>query len=242
MRFMRSPRFHFGTHWFTPVLALLIAAWPVSTSVASAQQLLVFPKQQHVGGVGWDPTPLREACLNPQSWPTGWERAEMFGNSFQFFEAWVSDAEIAQCFTNLRNAGKKLVVELGALKPDCQTAQACWNRAQPTLLRLAALNPPDAYLAIDEPITTGHPNFPHQDADFNYAVAQTVEFIRIARSWAPGLKFILHEAYPHLSATTVAQFYAAVHYGAINQTGMGIQFASLDWDWNAPQGTSGRST
>lgn len=214
-----------ATSWLA--LGLTVAA----LHSAFAQELLVFPRQ-----TGTDYQPLREACLNPALWPTGWERMTMFGNSVQFFGAWTNDAEVAQCFANLRNAGKKLVVELGSLKPQCQTAQACWDSAYPTLARLASLAPPDAYLAIDEPISTGHLNYPNQIADFGYAVAQTVEFIRIARTFAPGLKIILHEAYPNLSAYTVAQFFAQVHYGAISTTGMGVQYADVDWDWNDGRG------
>jgi hypothetical protein len=219
----RSSRFTIGT--------LAIVIWLAVGTFASAQELLVFPKQNQ-GGPPWDAQPLREACLNPAQWPTGWNRATMFGSSYQYFEAWTNNTEIAQCFTNMRNANKKLVIELGVLKPHCQTAQACLNAALPTLSRIAGLGIPDVYLAVDEPITTGHPNYPNQNADFNYAVAQTVEFIRLTLVLAPGLKFMLHEAYPHLPITTIANFYAQVHQGAINATGLGVQYASLDWDWN----------
>lgn len=208
---------------------------------ATAEEFLVFPKQnQPIQGQPYqvDPTPLREACLNPHSWPTGWNRATMFGNSVQYWEAWTNDAEVAQCFDNLRASGKKLVIEMGSLKPHCQTAQACWSAVSGTLSRLSSLNPPLMLLAIDEPITTGHPDYPDQDADFSYAVAVTIDFIAIARAAEnfPNIGIMLHEAYPHLSPATLVQYYTQVNGGAINRTGLGIQFASVDWDWNAPGG------
>lgn len=206
------------------LVACMLLSYPLSST---AQSLMVFPTQ--VGGG----QPLREACLNPQLWPTGWSRMEFFGNSVQYFQQWGNSTEIAQCFTNLRNAGKKLVIEVGALKPDCQTAQACLNVNLPTLYWIASLAPPEVILAIDEPISTGHPNWPNQKADFNYAVQQTVEYIRLVRGLAPGLRFIVHEAYPNNSAATLGSFFVAVNSGAVAQTGMGIQYASIDHDWNA---------
>lgn len=211
------------------VVALVVVLTVGALKEAKGQPLLVFPTQNSSATY----QPLREACLNPGLWPTGWQRSQMFGNSVQFWSYWPSDAEIAQCFTNLRNAGKSLVIEAGALKPGCQTAQACLDGSMATFSRLAGLGLPDTYLAIDEPISTGHPNWPAQKANYAYAVQQTVEYIRLVRALAPGLKFILHEAYPNNSASTLTSFFQDVHYGALAQTGMGIQYASVDHDWNA---------
>lgn len=55
---------------------------------------------------------------------------------------------------------------------------------------------------------------------------------------SPGLKFMVHEAFPNIDLNTLGAFYYNVNAGAIAQTGMGIQFASIDWDWH-DGGTAG---
>jgi hypothetical protein len=180
--------------------ALLIVL--LAHTAAYAQEFWVFPKQNQPPAAP-NPAPLRDACLNPSQWPTGWDRMTWFGNSIQYWEAWrqSAPAEVSQCFTNLRNANKTVVIELGALKPHCQTGQACFDQSLPTLAALVGLGMPTdkLYLAIDEPLTTGHPNFAFGNggpyADFGTAVAETVNFIAAARVYGP-IKFILHEAYP----------------------------------------------
>jgi hypothetical protein len=118
-------------------------------------------------GLPPNPTPLREACLDPGSWPTGWERLDLFGNAVQFFGA-LNDADVAQCVANVRNAGKQLVVAAGALKDHCRTADACWNGVAPTLRRMRDLGARIDYVEIDEPLT-GSETY----ASYSYAVDQT---------------------------------------------------------------------
>ncbi len=188
--------------------------------------MLVFPTQNHPS----EPNPLRDACLNPGAWPTGWSRISSFGNSIQFWAAWTNNAEISQCFTNLRAAGKELVIEAGVLKPECTTAQACWASVQPTLSRLAGLTPPQISLALDEPLT-GSEGY----ASYAYAVDQTGEWIALARGDFPALNLniIVDETYPHWSAATLKAYFRAVNNEAIVRTGRGIQYANIDRDWNA---------
>lgn len=219
----------FSPHSGAVVLTFVLAAFAGAAS-AQAQQhmppLLVFPTQNHPN----EPDPLREACLNPGAWPTGWSRMSRFGNSVQYWAAWTNDAEVAQCFANLRAAGKELVIEAGVLKEpgNCTTAQACWNNAAPTLSRLATLDPPPLSLALDEPLT-GSQSY----ASYAYVVDQTAEWIALARAQLPSTKMILHEAYPHHSAATLEAFFRDVHNAAIARTGWGLEYASIDHDWNA---------
>lgn len=199
----------------------------VNPAVANAQShspaLVVQPTMNSSVGTA----PLRDACLNPNSWPTGFDRLDFFGNAYQFFEQWTNDTEVAQCFTNLRNAGKALVVGTWSLRPFCTTAQACWNDHSPQITRLMSLNPPSqVFLEIDEPVT-------HGGFDYSKAVAETVEYIRLARLQFPGLGIFLAEAYPAQSISTLTSFYNDVHYGVLAATGTGIQYAMIDHDWNA---------
>jgi len=171
-----------------------------------------------------DPGPGREACLNPRGWPTAWDRMDLFGQAYQFYGAW-SDAELSQCFVNLRHAGKGVVVAAGALKPHCASADACWEGVAPTVRRMKARGAEIAYLEIDEPLTTGG------QSSFDYAVRQTARFIQRARSELPGVGVILQEAYPHQEASTLGRFFREVDREAEALTGLGIQYAQLDHDW-----------
>ncbi len=171
--------------------------------------------------------PFRDACLNLDQWPTGWERADFFGNAHQFMAA-LSDDELSQCFSNVRSSGKLLVVAAGALKPQCATGEACWSQVVGNLRRFRDLGGTLDYLEIDEPLTTGQ-----QPMDYTYAVQQTAEFIRLAREEFPGVGVILQEAYPHQSAATLRAFFGDVNNETNARTGSGIQYAQLDHDWNA---------
>src|SRR5947209_7100048 len=46
------------------------------------------------------PAPLRDSCLNPGAWPTGWDRMDLFSNAQNFFDQMTS-SERTQCFSNL---------------------------------------------------------------------------------------------------------------------------------------------
>lgn len=205
------------------VLAMLVAWLQPALSSAQSRPLFQVEPTMNQGVPG-----LRDACLNPGQWPTGWERTDLFGNAVQFFAA-LSDPELAQCVSNVRSAGKSLVVAGWSLKGtgNCRSGPECWNALAPTFRRMRDLGADIEYFEIDEPLTTGQPT------TFQNAVDQTVEWIRLARSEFPGVKIILQEAYPAQSPSTLANFYSSVHSGTITQTGFGIQFAQLDHDWNA---------
>lgn len=148
-----------------------------------------------------------------------------FGPAIQFYNQ-LSDPELTQCFNNLRNAGKKLIVGVAPLRPFCPTAQQCFNDWYPTMLRIAALNPPNVIVELDEPLT--HGGFTNNKP---YVVAQTVEYIRLLRQLAPGIPVMLDEAYPARNYVELATFASDVHNGALSQTGSGIQYFTLDHDW-----------
>ncbi len=99
---------------------------------------------------------------------------------------------------------------------------------EPTLTRLAGLNPPPLTLALDEPLTGSEAY-----ASYAYVVDQTAEWIALARAQFPSVKITLHEAYPHQLAATLKAFFRDVNNQAISRTGWGIQYASIDHDWNA---------
>ena len=205
----------------------------ISPAIASAQfpKLAVQPTMNSTSGFA----PLREACLNPSSWPTGFERLDFFGNAYQFFQDWTNDAEVAQCFQNLSNGGKALIVAAAALRvaPNCSSGQACYDAFAPTMRRLRALNPPSSvYVEIDESIT-------HGGGNYSNAVTQTVEFIRLLRQEFGGIGIFLAEAYPAQSISTLTNFFLDVHYGAQAATGSGIQYAMIDHDWNASANIAG---
>jgi hypothetical protein len=208
------------------------------TALPSMTPLLIEPTQHHPNG----PQPLRDTCLNPHAWPTGWSRMSTFGNALWFWDAWTSDAEVSQCFANLRAAGKELAIAVGVLKKQnpnhhCQTAQACWHIDEPMLTRLAGLDPPPLTFLLDEPLTGS--SLWGEPFDYALAVDQTGEWIALARAQFPTAKILLDEAYPLHDEHTLAAFFRDVNDEAIARTGWGIQYASVDHDWNAGGNLSG---
>jgi len=169
---------------------------------------------------------FRDACLNINQWPTGWERADFFGNAYQYMAA-LGDGDLSQCFWNVKSSGRRLVIAAGALKPQCSTAAVCWSHVSPSLTRFSSLGGAPDYIEIDEPLTTGQ-----QPMNYTYAVQQTGEFIRLARSAFPGVGIIVQEAYPHQTAATLSSFFRDVNNEAIARSGAGIQYAQIDHDWN----------
>ena len=215
-------------------LALAICFCTTLSSVVSAQPgFLVMPPQNTEN----EPQPLREMCLSPSSWPTGWQRMTMFGNAINWFPAWTSDTEIQNCFANLRNAGKELAIEINVVDESFSTADPSyqWWRAQ--LLRLAGMwgNNATMTLVLDEPLTLGTPH----GCSYSCAVTETGRYIQLARQDFPGIKINLEEAYPHWPWQTLANFYGDVNDQARNLTGVGIQYASIDYDSNDPSASIG---
>jgi hypothetical protein len=148
-----------------------------NTGLRDMRPLVVQPTQHHMN----EPAPLRESCLNPEAWPTGWSRVGTFGIGLTDWELWTSDSEVSQCFANLRAAGKELAIGAGVLKRQnpnhhCQTAQGCWNHDEPIITRLAGLNPPPVTFVLDEPLTGSNLEF--QPPIYALAVDQTAEWMR----------------------------------------------------------------
>lgn len=177
------------------------------------------------------PNALRDACLNPTLWPTGWARADFFGAVIWNFPLMTAEDK-AQCFANLRSAGKQLVLQVGVLKGHCTTAQACWDSQKTWLEDIFALGASIDYLELDEPLSAGI-------GDYWYAVEQTAEFVRLARQTYENVKIILIERYPAQPYTTLIDFFRDVNSQVANLTGWGIQYAEIDHDWNAGWGLYG---
>ena len=203
---------------------------PVTNLVLGHDQspgFLVMPPQNTEN----EPQPLREMCLNPSSWPTGWNRMTMFGNGLGWFAA-LNDTEMSQCFANLRNASKELGLEVNVLDTNHPSAVGSYEEWQPDLARIAQMwgNNATISLILDEPLLLGTQSG-HSYAD---VVTQTGDFIQLARQGFPGIKINIEEAYPTWSREALAQFYSNVNGEALSRTGIGIQYASIDYDWNDP--------
>ncbi len=182
-----------------------------------------------------NPAPFRDACLNLQSWPTGWNRLDFFGSEVVSM-ALMSDGELAQCFSNINASGKLLTIEVPVLKDHCTTGQECWTEeVSPRLTRFKDLgaNMNGVYLQLDEPLTMVLRDDKWPLArDYNYAVDQTAEYIRLARQQFPNIKIIATEGFPTLRASDLKPFFSEVNNAAIARTGRGIEYAQLDHDWN----------
>jgi hypothetical protein len=137
------------------------------------------------------PYQLREACLNPGAWPTGWARLRIFGNGVGYFNQLYENNvdEVRQCFINLRDAGKELSFGVNPLDHNgWPTGAQGWDAhvfILPRLVDLAHSVGYDLeYIELDEPLT--HNKVAFSDS---YIAAETADFVRIARQTYPGLPF-----------------------------------------------------
>ncbi len=192
--------------------------------------LIVFPTQN---GPTLSPPAYEQACLNPTQWPTGWAKMQAMGWAVQFWDEWIKTdpTAVAQCFANLKSAGKGIVIEGWALKPpgNCTSAQACWDLLSPIFAEIAALNPPPMTVAIDEPLT-GSAAYDTLDQ----AIAGTVQWIGMLRSAYPGMPVILDETYPGNNAQQLIAYWTGVNAA----TPGGIQYAALDHNWQTSPNTA----
>lgn len=223
------------SHVFTclKLFAVTILVLGACSDVASAQShnpaFQVMPTMKENST---DPTAIRDACLNPSQWPTGWNRMDFFGGAIQYLEQ-MTNAQLTQCAANVHNAGKKLVIQLGALKDWCPSSSQCWSAVLPILQRFRSVGFTFDYLELDEPLSAGV-------GSYSYAVQETGNFINLARTQYPGQKITLVEAYP-LQQALIINFFRDVNNAAKSLTGTGIQYAMIDHNWKAGGSLTGVS-
>lgn len=192
-----------------------------SAALPAATPLLVGPT---FGPGPADVTPLRDACLHPDQWSTGWARMTWLNAPAWLWGAWTDDDELRQCLANLAAAGKGIAIEIEVLKPSgvCTSAEQCWAARAPVVARLKALGAGKIAFHMDEP-WTGSEGY----LSLDQAVQQTAAWIALARAAYPDATMILVEAFPHHSAADLVGYFTRVN--ALEP----IQYAAVDHDGQA---------
>jgi len=147
---------------------IAVCAYPL---MATAQSINVVPTARH----GNYPTTFLDACLNMNSWPNVRSVTSYLG-SFDGDLVHASDATLSTCFTNMRNAGLKLSIEVAAFQPSpgCGLGIECFNQLAPKLDHWISLGVPQMLIRMQEPLTVGR----MRGWAFNDIVFQTKDFMQ----------------------------------------------------------------
>ena len=206
---------------------------------ATAQQLELYPAQGEAGS-GIAPKPFLEACLNMNSWSATRRSTSYFGVADYALASYAEShaAEVATCFRNMNAAGLGLSLGTAALKQWCTTGQECFDGLSRLWNRLISLGANLEVLEIDEPLTMvlGLPYWP-LPRDFDYAVEQTAEFIRLVRQYYPRVRIVEQEAYPAMDTETLRSWIRALANACAARGVRGPDYFEIDHDWNTRFGT-----
>jgi hypothetical protein len=220
--------------------ALLAAIYLLCVAAdANSQQLELYPTQGEAGA-GIAPKPFLSACLNLDSWSETRRSTSYLGVADYALASYAEShaREVAACFRNMNAAGLGLSLGTAALKQWCTTGQACYDGLSPAWNRLLALGANLEVLEIDEPLTMvlGHDGWP-LPRDFDYAVEQTAEFIRLVRQNYPRVRIVEQEAYPAIAAETLRSWIRSLAKACAARGVTGPDYFEIDHNWNEPFGT-----
>lgn len=229
----------FGSYAVFVRAGFLAAVCSLAAAPAIAQQLELYPAQGEAGS-GIAPKPFLAACLNLNAWSET-RRSTSFLGVADFALATYADAhprEVAACFRNMNSAGLGLSLGTAAIKQWCTTGKACFDGLSLLWNRLITLGADLAVLEIDEPLTMvlEHSDWPLA-RDFDYAVEQTAEFIRLVRQNYPRVQIVEQEAYPALSAETLRSWVRSLANACAARGVRGPEYFEIDHNWATPIGT-----
>ncbi len=218
-------------------LVVFCLAYFVGAAPVMAQQLKLFPAQGPQSGA---PTPFLDACFNLSQW--AYPRA--YTTHLGVYDRILADyadshpTQVSSCFSQLDTAGIQFAMGTGALKEWCTTAQDCFNAEEPDWDSLTTLGGTIAMMELDEPLTAVlmNPDWP-LSRDYNYAVAQTAEFIRLVRQKYPNVTIVEQEAYPAISASVLESWVRDLKSRCIAIGTRPPDYFELDHDWHAPYGS-----
>jgi hypothetical protein len=204
------------------VIAALVLSFLLVAPRAEAQVIHLIPRLTEQFGAY--PQPFVDACSNMSQWSSVKSISTYLGSVVSDLAA-IDDGTLAACFTNMRDGGLLLSVEVAPLQPSpipggCGDGFSCFNLFAPQLSRILALGAPTPIrLRLQEPLTTSL-NY-HTGWAQNDIVNHTVIFMQLVRGNYPSLQvaFTLTESYPVNSAATLNGFMAAVN---ATSTGVGI--------------------
>jgi len=153
------------------------------------------------------PQKFLDVCLNPGSWPAGIAQVDFFGTvDWQLMNG--NSSLLANCFSNLNNYGKRLVLEVPALKGWCPTGGACFAATKPKIDHFLGLSPSGwsqgrAFtLMMDWPLHAAVG--PELNAGWWYGVRETAQYIKSMRDEYPYLQILSIEGHPTFSAGDLA--------------------------------------
>lgn len=159
------------------------------------------------------PQKFLDVCLNPGSWSAGIGQVDFFGTvDWQLMNG--NTSQLSSCFNNIGNYGKRLILEVPALKGWCSTGQACFDATKPKIDHFISLAPGDwgwgrrITLMMDWPL---HAAVGSQlNAGWEYGVVQTAQYMKLMRDEYPYIQILSIEGHPTFSAGDLAWWVQAL--------------------------------
>lgn len=142
----------------------------------------------------------------------------------------IADEELRRWFSELSGWGIRLELEVGAIKEWSATGAGTFEKERGSWDRVRALGGDFSSIAMDEPLTAAR-KFLHLPDE--YAVAQTVEFIRLVRQHYPSLRIGDVEPFPFIPVEQHERWLSRLQQ-ALSAIGVrGLDFYRIDPNWAA---------
>ena len=175
-------------------------------------------------------------------WPQTQELVDILGYADHVLHRTYSDEELSQSFAVLNRIGISLAMEVGAVKGWAIDGEAVFNTQKPMWDRFIRLGAPIAGIVMDEPLkdVLNANQFTFMETErekFDFAVEETVVFMRLVREHYPRWFIGGMEVYPYLDADLNIQWIDALESRLIDEGIRSMDFYRMDVDWNdMPQG------
>lgn len=221
-----------STRRIRPAGAVLLLLLSVLAPEGVRAQILQLVPSTHTDRA---PQSFFDACTNIQRWPGLYTKTTYLGAvSWQLRPDRASNAALSWCFAQMNARELQFSLEVG-ITSIVATGREAYLDGLPDWQRYQDLGAPLTAFFIDEPITNGS-----RDLGLSYTtiVTETVNWIVLVRQNPrfAGVRLILIEAYPHLSASTIIAFINDVNNAASLRGVAGFDGLQIDHAWDGHQG------
>ena len=181
---------------------------------------------------------LKDLTTRLDEWPQTRALVDIIGFADHVLNRLYSDEELSQSFAVLNRIGLPLAMEVGAVKEWAIDGEAAFFAQKPMWDRFIRLGATIAGIVMDEPLVAvmNATRFTFLETErerFDFAVEETVTFMRLVREHYPRWFIADIEVYPHFDADLNIQWVDALESRLIDEGIRGQDFYRMDVDWNS---------
>lgn len=190
-----------------------------------------FNPQYHIPpGTTPNPAHFLNTCLNLGQWSSGLAGIQYFGGVYQSMTN-GGDADLTNCFDNLKQHDKRLTMEMGVIKePNNCTGSSCFNAVYPSLQRFSNLGASMDVAAFDLPLTGARTL--RNNHDMAWAAQETAVFMSLLRNAFPHMQQFLIENLKYVSANDMVAWMQALDEECARIGTPMIDMLVIDADYN----------